>query len=455
MKTTDFERRQTRRKPPFGDNGFEMLVEEIHDTAIPLREVRDMEPLIDRLKDARIVMLGEASHGTQEFYEWRRLISAWLITHHGFDFIAVEGDWPPCWELSRYVRGEVEGNAESVLRGFRRWPTWMWANTEVARLGEWMRSHNATHEQQIGFYGLDVYSLFESMDAVLANIRLVDPEVAEKIANAYSCFDLYRHDEKAYARSLTSFPEGCEEQVHRVIQQFSESLRGRLFPSDVGAYFDLEQNARVVKNAESYYRTMILGGEDSWNVRDRHMIETLDALLERRGRGSKAIVWAHNTHVGDYRATDMYAHGLVNIGGLAREKWGKENVALVGFGTHQGEVVASRAWGGKIETLPVPEGRPDSIEAAFHRASSEMSVDRNFVIFDDRREGPFRDVRGHRAIGVVYNPEYERYGNYVPTSLAERYDAFMFFDRTGGVKPLLDSDDVNRKAIPETWPRGE
>jgi erythromycin esterase-like protein len=331
----------------------------------------------------------------------------------------------------------------------------MWANSEVARLAEWMRSHNATHEKPAGFYGIDVYSLFESMDAILRSIRSVDPEAAEKVANAYSCFDPFRHDEKAYARSLASFPEGCEEQAQRVIAQLTESLRGRIFPKSVDSFFNLEQNARTVKNAESYYRTMMLGGEDSWNVRDRHMLETLDELLRSHGPDSKAIVWAHNTHIGDYRATDMYAHGLVNIGGLAREKWGKAAVSLVGFGTYRGEVVASRAWGGPIERMAVPEGRPDSIEAAFHRASIQMMVDRNFVIFDCERDTPLRDVHGHRAIGVVYNPEYERHGNYVPTSLSERYDAFVFFDRSRGVVPLFGSDQVDRREIPETWPRGE
>jgi erythromycin esterase len=440
----------------------------IRDNAHDLGQVRDLAPLIDKIKGARVVMLGEASHGTHEFYEWRRLISEWLIAKHGFDFIVVEGDWPSCQAVDRYIKGfDLTPDARTALGAFRRWPTWMWANTEIVRLAEWLRTHNAAAARgaPVGFHGLDVYSLFESMQVVVERLEAINPFLARRARARYSCFDSFWEDEWRYARSLLESAEGCEQEV---VSTLRDLLALRLRPEKPGTraeewLFDARQNARVVANAEHYYRSLTHGREDSWNIRDRHMLETLEVLLskydERRGRQAKAIVWAHNTHIGDHRATDMVARGQINIGGLARERWGSDpssQVALIGFGTHQGSVTASHAWDGPIETLETPVAKAGSYEDAFHKALSERGSKQAWFWFDakDReKHAPMTQVRGHRAIGVVYDPKHERFGNYVPTSLAKRYDGFIFIDQTKAIDPLIQGYD--RSEIPETYPAGQ
>lgn len=430
--------------------GSSRILQEIEKNAVPLKDNRDLEKLIKNIADKKIVMLGESSHGTEEFYKWRRLLSQELIQHHGFSFIAVEGDWPPSAELNRFVHGGTRTKApEDALKSFQRWPTWMWANTEIVRLAHWLKDYNKKEKQKVGFFGLDVYSLFESIDEIIKQLNSIDPDLAHHIQSQYACFDPYKRDERTYARSLIQFPEGCEKQV---LKALTDLLNVRLdkMTRHSEKYFDARQNARIVKNAERYYRAMIQGEEDSWNVRDRHMIETLDILLNRHGENSKAIVWAHNTHIGDYRATPMLQEGQVNIGGLAREHWGADEVALVGFGTYQGEVIASHAWDGPIEVMKVPPGREQSYEAYFHEASKHLRED-SFYIWLNNSE-ILSETYGHRAIGVVYDPEHERFGNYVPSSLSKRYDAFVFIDKTTALTPL--KQDFKRDEIPETWPRG-
>lgn len=424
-----------------------------------LDKIRDLIPMIDRIKDARIVMLGEATHGTHEFYEWRRLISEWLITKHGFNFIAVEGDWPSCQSLDQYVRRGEGLDARSALSVFRRWPTWMWSNTEVVRLGEWMRSHNSARTQQVpvGFHGLDVYSLFESMETVVKRLEEINPFLARRARARYACFDSFWEDEWRYARSLLESSPSCEAEVVGVLKDLlTLKLAEDSDPNDRA--FDIRQNARVAANAEHYYRNLAHGTEDSWNIRDRHMLETLEQLLERYagklGASAKGIVWAHNTHIGDYRATEMQAHGQINLGGIARERFGNDQVALVGFGTYQGTVTASHAWDGPIETFNIPPGKPGSIEDAFHQASIARGLRQGWLTFspEDRR-GPLAQPRGHRAIGVVYDPAHERFGNYVPTSLAQRYDAFIFIDQTRALEPIIQG--FQHGEIPETYPSGQ
>ncbi|OFZ20667.1 MAG: hypothetical protein A2X94_04060 [Bdellovibrionales bacterium GWB1_55_8] len=422
----------------------------------------DFEPLVDTLAKARVVMLGEATHGTHEFYELRRLISEWLIVKHGFRFLAVEGDWPPCADLNHYLhRVPAKGSAREALESFHRWPTWMWANAEIVRLAEWMRSHNSRtlDKMRAGFYGLDVYSLFESMQAVVDQLEKINPFLARRAKVRYQCFDAYHRNEKAYARSLLRFPEGCESEVIEVLQDL---LRLRLsevearIPGVSAALFDARQNARVVKNAESYYRALIQADDESWNVRDRHMLETLDQLLVHHsefGNPARCIVWAHNTHVGDYRATDMAGEGLVNLGGLARQKYGADNVALVGFGTHEGTVIASHSWDGPIERLRIPPARSGSVESAGHQLAGEFKAEIFASVFGSSASSSLEEFRDHRAIGVVYDPRRERWGNYVPTSLSRRYDAFVFVDRTQALEPFIVGADL--REIPETWPRGQ
>jgi erythromycin esterase len=436
------------------------LVRLLTKAAKPFAASSDLRTLVEALAGSRVVMLGEASHGTQEFYDWRRIVSQELILNHGFRFIAVEGDWPPCWELNNYVHGHGQ-NAREALRAFRRWPTWMWANTAILELADWLRSYNelTRKDRRVGFYGLDVYSLYESIDSALDQVNRISPFLARRMKNRFACFDRFAHDEKEYARSLLHFPAGCREEVSKNLKDLLElrlEKNGPLADGPFGdALFDAQQNARIVANAENYYRTMVHGNDDSWNVRDRHMFETLGLLLDRYGTGSKAIVWAHNTHIGDYRATDMMLHGQVNIGGMVREALGRERVALVGFGTYEGDVIASHAWDGPAERMNVPKGRAGSYEAAMHDAAVGLHAPQFYLdLRAQHREehAVLAEPRGHRAIGVVYQPRFEAIGNYVPTSLANRYDAFLFFDETRALQPL--EQEFDRKEFPDTWPQG-
>lgn len=427
----------------------------IAEDAKPLKNRNDLTSLIEKLSESKIVMLGESSHGTQEFYEWRRLISQELISRHGFNFIAVEGDWPPSAELNRFIHFKKKNEtARMALRHFQRWPTWMWANTEIMELAQWMKKYNEekTKTEKASFFGLDVYSLFESIDEVLKVLQKIDPVLARQAQIQYECFDLFQRDEKAYARYLSHFPEGCENEVLNVLNNLLKTRLGEI-QTQTEDLFDAQQNARIVKNAENYYRAMIHGDENSWNIRDRHMIETLEILLQKFGPKSKAIVWAHNTHIGDYRATNMVHEGQINIGGLAREKWGDDKVSLVGFGTYQGEVIASHAWDGPIETMTVPPGKADSYEHHFHQASAQLKQNSFYLwLKGESKLNDLKQVLGHRAIGVVYHPAYERFGNYVPTSLSNRYDGFIFIDKTKALTPLAQK--FIREEIPETWPTG-
>ncbi|MBC7691571.1 MAG: erythromycin esterase family protein [Methylotenera sp.] len=442
------------RSSPLPEEKAESMVHEISQRSHPVGAVKDLGPLIERLSQSNIVMLGEASHGTHEFYEWRRLISEWLVVKHGFKAIAVEGDWPACRQVDDYVQNSptnTRDSARQVLESFRRWPTWMWSNTEVVRLAEWMKSHNRSvggEDLKVGFYGLDVYSMFESIHEVIHGLKKINPFLARRFQNYYSCFDRYQANEKAYVRSLLEV-QGCEEAVKRVLHDLIAARKqSRWNHRDA---LDLEQNALVVKNAESYYRAMIHADDFSWNVRDQHMLETLETLIAQK---SKVIVWAHNTHIGDHRATDMHEAGMVNLGGLAREKWGHDQVALVGFGTHQGTVIASRAWDGPIQKMQVPPSTAGSYDSLFHEAAVRMKTPCLYSLLGKTAQsGILAERHGQRAIGVVYDPAHERYGNYVPTSLAHRYDAFFFIDETRALQPLIQEFDHSE--LPETWPQGQ
>jgi erythromycin esterase-like protein len=420
-----------------------------------LETARDLDPLMDLVADARFVLLGEASHGTSEFYTWRTEISKRLIEERGFSFIAVEGDWPDCYRVNRYVKGMPRSgeDAEQVLHAFERWPTWMWANREVVALVEWLRLHNRHHRAQgeVGFYGLDVYSLWDSMRGVMEFLQRVDPALAVAAKRAYACFEPYAEDVQDYARATALVPTSCEDEVISVLRE----LRGKADQFDDDgreSYFNAEQNALVARNAELYYRTMVRGGPASWNVRDHHMVETLERLMEQHGSRAKAIVWEHNTHIGDARFTDMARAGMVNVGQLVRQAHDSEGVVLVGFGTHRGTVIAAEEWGAPMERLRVPPARAGSFESAMHDAA----VGDALVLFDGSDDGAVNGLdepMGHRAIGVVYDPERERWGNYVPTVVPRRYDAFLYIDETRAVDPLHMPVRVDGEA-PETYPSG-
>ena len=429
------------------------LLGAIRSRSRPLRTPVDLDPLLERVGDAQFVLLGEASHGTAEYYTWRALLSQRLIREKGFSFVAVEGDWPDCYRVNRYVKGFPDSgeNAREVLHAFDRWPTWMWANEEVAAFAEWLRRHNDSlpENRKAGFYGLDVYSLWDSLYQVMGYLRKHDPAALPAARRAFGCFESYGEDAQEYARATRWVGASCENEVVTLLSELRHAARQ--YPDDGReSHFDAEQNALVVKNAEHYYRTMVHGGPESWNVRDRHMAETLERLMRHHGPAAKAIVWEHNTHVGDARFTDMADDGTVNVGQLVRERHAAQGVLLVGFGSHRGSVIAGPEWGAPLELMAVPPGRPGSWEDVLRRAGQGDSL---LVFDDDDREGPLATTRGHRAIGVVYHPEREQYGNYVPTVLPRRYDAFLFFDETEALHPLHVQPREDGE-VPETFPSG-
>jgi len=438
------------------------LVGEVRRRAQPLRDTVDLDPLLDRIGDARYVLLGEATHGTAEYYTWRSELSKRLIREKGFSFIAVEGDWPDCYRVNRYVKsyGDSGTNAREVLHGFERWPTWMWANEEIVELTEWLRRYNdqrrVPDDRKVGFYGLDVYSLWDSMRAVVEYLERIDPQLAAGAKRAYRCFEPYGEDEQEYARATYLVPTSCEDEAVSVLR----ALRARSpeYAQDGReAYFNAEQNAFVARNAELYYRTMVSGGSQSWNVRDHHMVDTLDRLMAHHRQLSpdaKAIVWEHNTHIGDARFTNMANAGMVNVGQLVRQAHDAEGVVLVGFGSHRGAVIAGEEWGAPMERMRVPDARKGSWEDVMHEAT--IGTNGMLVIFDDADDGGIAGLDepiDHRAIGVVYDPSHERWGNYVPTIVPRRYDAFLFIDETRALSPLHLPVRVGE--VPETFPSGE
>jgi erythromycin esterase len=428
------------------------VVSELRRLAHPLANDRDLDPLMERIGDSRYVLLGEATHGTSEFYTWRARLSRRLILEKGFSFIAVEGDWPDCYRVNRYIKSRTDSgrNAREVLHAFERWPTWMWANREVESLAEWLRAHNARlpDERRVGFYGLDVYSLWDSIKAVIEYLDRIDPEAGRQARRAYECFAPYGENEQEYARATVLVPASCEDAVVRALT----NLRARApqYREDGReAYFNAEQNALCAKNAELYYRTMVRGGASSWNVRDTHMVETLERLMDFHGADAKTIVWEHNTHIGDARFTDMVDEGEVNVGQLVREHREHYGVVLVGFATHRGTVIAGDEWGASMERMRVPPARSGSWEDALHRLAESDQL----IIFDNKVAPVLLEMRGHRAIGVVYHPQFERFGNYVPTVLPRRYDALMFIDETRALSPLHLKERPSME-IPETFPTG-
>jgi erythromycin esterase len=432
--------------------GEEQAVQHIKEKGIEISHMADLNILVDKIGEARIVMLGEASHGTHEYYTWRSHITRKLIEKKGFNFIAVEGDWPDCYKINRYIKGKqgAGNSAVEVLKTFDRWPTWMWANWEIAALAEWLANYNKSlhYDQKVGFYGLDVYSLWDSLFAVREYLQKVDPQALQKAEEAFQCFEPYRKDEgTSYAYATKLVPDLCQDEVVDLLREIQKKLPQ--YDSDEEMVFSTEQNALIAVNAEKYYRAMINGGPHSWNVRDSHMEESLDRLLNFHGPDSKAIVWEHNTHIGDSRATDMTDEGMYNIGELVRSRYAQDEVALVGFGSYKGSVIAGSSWGAPMKVMDVPEARESSWEYLLHKAGHHNQL----LFMDDFKDTPFNKQRiGHRAIGVVYRPHYESYGNYVPSILPMRYDAFIFIDETSALHPL--HLEPHNTLMPDTYPFG-
>jgi erythromycin esterase-like protein len=438
------------------------IVGVLKDAAQPLNGAsNDYNALLELIGDARLVLLGEASHGTHEFYRERAQITKRLVAEKGFTAVAVEADWPDAYRVNRYVRGTgTATSADASLAGFERFPTWMWRNTEVLDFVRWLRAHNDTvssPESKTGFYGLDLYSLYSSMAAVLAYLDKVDPEGAKRARYRYSCFDQFGENTQAYGYAASfGLTESCEREavgqlveLRRLATEYA-SRDGRVAADD---FFFAEQNARLVKDAEEYYRTMFRGHESSWNLRDCHMADTLEyvmAFLTRQGSRPKIVVWEHNSHIGDARATEMTNRGEINVGQLARERY-KNEAVLIGFTTHSGTVTAATDWDGPAERKRVRPALPDSYEALFH----DIGPSRFFLDFRDGRAQSLREPRLERAIGVVYRPETERVSHYFQASLPAQFDAILHFDQTRAVEPLQPTVHWQKdQEAPETFPSG-
>lgn len=434
-----------------GERGVADAVAEIRALARPLRVPADLDALVERVADRRLVCLGEASHGTHEFYRWRAELSRRLVEDHAVTWIGVEGDWPDCWRINRWVRGldDQDRDAPGVLLEFERWPTWMWVNREVAEFLDWLHGWNldrSPHER-VGFYGLDVYSLWDSLRVIMSWLDVHAPEALSAAYEAWQCFQPYAEDPHRYARSTRLVPDSCEAEVVALLVEVVRQTRDRLGVDDEA--FDATQNAAIVVEAERYYRVMVRGDRQSWNIRDRHMVDTIARLDAHHGPDSRGIVWEHNSHIGDARATDMARAGMVNVGQLVRERFGTADTALVGFAGHRGTVMAAAAWGAREQVLPVPPARPSSHEDLLHRALGTDAL----LVFPERRTGAWLSRRaGHRAVGVVYQPRAE-HGNYVPTVMGERYDALFWLEGTTALNPLRH-EPVPREAELETEPTG-
>jgi erythromycin esterase-like protein len=420
----------------------------------------DFDPVLRVIGDARFVLLGEASHGTHEFYRIRAEITKRLIRELGFTSVAVEADWPDAYRVNRYVRlRSADDDAVEALSGFQRFPQWMWRNADVLDFVGWLRAHNeATPERdQTGFYGLDLYALHASIEAVLAYLRIVDPEAAQRAQTRYSCFDHFGPDPQAYgyAANLGLGPS-CEAAVVAQLMELRRgaaeyaSRDGRLDPDD---FFYAEQNARLVRNAERYYRTMFDNGSSSWNLRDRHMAETLEALVgfhdAERGRREKVVVWAHNSHLGDARETDMSRRGELNLGRLVRERHGRDAV-LIGFLTYAGTVTAASNWDEPAQRKRVRPALAGSYESLFHEVGPANRF-LNLLGSGPASRG-LAEARLERAIGVIYRPHTERASHYFHARLSRQFDGVLYYDTTRAVEPLEPAALWERGEVPETFP---
>lgn len=435
----------------------------IHAAAVPLSEHDDHAALLDLIGNARFVLLGEASHGTHEFYRERARITRRLIAERGFDAVAIEGDWPDAFRVNRFVRGLGKArSAADALAGFRRFPTWMWRNRDVVDFVEWLRHVNLARrpEQRAGFYGLDLYSLHASMAAVIGWLDAHEPRLAHQVRARYACFDRFGEEAQVYGL-MTGLGEvaGCESEVVATLLELRQ-LRGGAAGAaqDVEDAFDAEQNARVVRNAEAYYRSMYLSDVSSWNLRDVHMDETLSMLEQhpaRPGRPPKIVVWAHNSHLGDARATEMgQRRGELNLGQLVRERHDRDAV-LIGFSTHGGSVCAASDWDGEAQRKTVQPSRADSWEALMHASARMSGVERFMLPLRDAAPlmQVLRPARLQRAIGVIYRPETERQSHYFFANLPDQFDALIHIDRTRAVEPL-EATAPHDTEVPETWPSG-
>jgi erythromycin esterase-like protein len=404
----------------------------------------------DRFGEAELVLLGEATHGTSEFYRARAAITRRLIERHGFTIVAVEADWPDAARIDAYVRHHAKRPRRA--EAFTRFPTWMWRNSEVLEFADWLRRYNEgkSPERQASFHGLDVYSLGESMHAVVSYLESVDHQAAKRARYRYGCLSPWQADPAKYGQAVTYADlDPCEVNV---VKQLKEMLSKRLdwIDKDGEAWFDAAQNARIVRAAERYYRIMYQGSNESWNLRDRHMFDTLQAVIGHRGFGTKAVVWAHNSHVGNAAATGMGWRGQFNIGELARIAYG-DGAILVGFGTDTGTVAAASDWGADMEIKSIRPAREDSYEHVFRRTGIARSLTDWRKADTAKIRELLREPRLERAIGVVYRPETELHSHYFEAVLSEQFDCWIWFEQTSPVTPL---GHEKPHGAPETYPFG-
>jgi erythromycin esterase-like protein len=440
--------------------GDSAVVAAVREAAVPLTGSReDYDPLIEMIGDARVVLLGEATHGTHEFYRERARITRRLIEEHGFTALAVEGDWPEAYRVNRYVRGEG-ASASEALAGFERFPGWMWRNTDVVELVDWMRARNAalpSDSPRVAIYGLDLQTLGPALDAVTDYLATADPAAAGRARERYRCFEPFGDDPVAYAQSVEyGAVPSCERQVAEQLREFEGPLvslgRGGA-PGARDDYFAAAQSARLVVGSEAYFRAMFRPGVSTWNMRDRYMQATLEGLLRHLDtpeRPARVVVWAHNSHVGDARAVHMGDQGELNLGQLTRQRWGTD-VVLVGFSTHTGTVIAASDWGAAPARKTVRPALPGSYPDLFHRTGLDAFL---LVIRDAPVREALRQPRLDRAIGVIYLPQTERVSHYSHARMAEQFDALIYLDETRAVDPLESQLGGGVPAAPPNATRG-
>jgi erythromycin esterase-like protein len=438
-----------------GEAEIGQLIRAAAEALPPLEDAEAFGGAFDRFAGARVVLLGEATHGTSEFYRARAAITRRLIERHGFGIVAVEADWPDAARIDRWVRqrgapGPEEGPA------FTRFPTWMWRNAEVRDFTGWLRAHNAPlpPERRVEFRGLDVYSLGSSIAAVLAYLDANDPEAAKAARRRYACLTPWHMDPADYGRAvLFGDREPCEDAAVQQLRDLLARQAAEMTAEAGEQLFDAAQNARVALGAERYYRLMYRSGTESWNLRDRHMFDTLRALLQRRGPDAKAVVWAHNSHIGNAAATEMGWSGEFNIGELCRTAFGEE-AALIGFGTDRGTVAAANDWGDEMQIMQVRPVRPDSHEALFRAHAPPRSLTDLRPSVAPELRAALAEPRQERAIGVIYRPATERQSHYFEAMLPEQFDAFVWFAETQAVTPLPGAEDGGNAETGETFPSG-
>jgi erythromycin esterase-like protein len=433
------------------------LLEGVRAAALPLSgRPSDLDPLIESIGDARFVLLGEATHGTHEFYQARAALTRRLISEKGFTAVAVEADWPDALRVNAFVHGEGEDkDANSALGDFQRFPRWMWRNREVEDLITWLHAHNAAQppERRAGFYGLDLYSMHASMRAVVAYLEGVDPVAAQRARQRYACFEHFGEEPQAYGQATSfGYADTCEDQVWAQLVELQR--RVPTGARDEDARFFAEQNARLAANAEGYYRAMYAGRHEGWNLRDTHMADTADALaahLSRRGQPARMVIWAHNSHLGDARATQLGEQGELNLGQLLRERHGKATFN-VGFTTYTGVVIAAHEWDEPGLRRRIRPAIPGSYEHLLH----QVGVPNFLLRMEDLGEAAsgLRERRLERAIGVIYAPRTERWSHYFLADLPAQFDAVLHYDVTRALRPLDADAGHEEEDAPDTYPFG-